>query len=157
MISRSLFRQATRLTLLTSARAVARPAAAAAVATTPRCRWYSQPVDDKPQTPEDVFNSSPSLQKIRSSPEVLQVMMDIAEMMQAKKYVTPGEQPGMMAMMKIMGDKELRGMLVKLKTVMDEQGIQLDQSEYVRYRPLWRSFECVYVCDVLLTLDCVGS
>lgn len=55
--------------------------------------------------------------------------MDIAEMMQAKKYVTPGEQPGMMAMMKIMGDRELRGLLVKLKTTMDEQGIQLDQSE----------------------------
>lgn len=55
--------------------------------------------------------------------------MEIADMMQDKGYVTPGEKPGMMAMMKIMSDKELRVLMVKLKTTMDEQGIQLDQSE----------------------------
>lgn len=66
-------------------------------------------------------------------PEVLQVMMEIADMMQSKGYVKPGEQPGMLAMMKIMADKELRELLVKLKTTMDEQGIQLDQSEIMKF------------------------
>lgn len=130
MIYRTILRQASRVSLS----APTRPTNLTAfrifrAAPAQRTRWYSNPVDDKPQTAEEIFNSSPSLQKIKSSPEILQVMMDIADMMQAKKYVTPGEQPGMMAMMKIMGDKELRSLLVKLKTVMDEQGITLDQSE----------------------------
>lgn len=133
MISRTVFRQVSRVASISTAirPAIIRASRTATVSVIRGQRWYSKPVDDKPETAEEIFNSSPSLQKIKSSPEVLQIMMEIAEMMQAKQYVTPGEQPGMMAMMKIMGDKELRALLVNLKNVMDEQGIQLDQSEYV--------------------------
>ncbi|KAF5096693.1 hypothetical protein D0Z00_002692 [Geotrichum galactomycetum] len=132
MLSRTILRQASRLTLLTTARVVV-PRIATAGAT--QVRFYSNPIDDLPPRPnnDDPFSSSPSLQKIKSSPEVLQVMMEIADMMQSKGYVKPGEQPGMLAMMKIMADKELRQLLVKLKTTMDEQGIQLDQSEIMKF------------------------
>lgn len=131
MLSRTVLRQASRLTLLTR---VALPRVA--VANASRVRFYSNPVDDVPprnNNNDDPFSSSPSLQRIKSSPEVLQVMMEIADMMQSKGYVKPGEQPGMLAMMKIMADKELRELLVKLKTTMDEQGIQLDQSEIMKF------------------------
>lgn len=132
MISRTLLRQIARTSAISSVRpslAVARPAVVATANVYVHRRWYSKPIDEDPQTAEEIFTTSPSLRKIRSSPEVLKVMMEIAEMMQSKGYVTPGEQPGMMAMMKIMGDKELRVLMVKLKTTMDEQGIVLDQSE----------------------------
>lgn len=133
MLSRTVLCQASRLTLLTR---VALPRVA--VANVSRVRFYSNPVDDVPprnnnNNNDDPFSSSPSLQRIKSSPEVLQVMMEIADMMQSKGYVKPGEQPGMLAMMKIMADKELRELLVKLKTTMDEQGIQLDQSEIMKF------------------------
>ncbi|KAF5095515.1 hypothetical protein D0Z03_001815 [Geotrichum reessii] len=128
MLSRTLLRQASRLTISTTTLRVSSSVRAAILPRRSAIRFYSNPVDP-PRPEDDPFSSSPSLQKIRSSPEVLQVMMEIADMMQSKGYVKPGEQPGMLAMMKIMADKELRELLVKLKTTMDEQGIQLDQSE----------------------------
>lgn len=123
MLSKSIFRQFSRV-------AFARPAL---VASSPRSivfaskRFYSEP------SAKDIFESSPSLQKIKSTPEVLQVMMEVAEMMQNKGYVKPGEQPGLKAMMKIMTDSELKALLVKMKTTMDKHGIVLDQNEYVKH------------------------
>lgn len=79
---------------------------------------YSSPSDRSPISGDEIFGSddpNSPMTKIKNSPAVLKVLVDIGEMLQAKGYVVPGESVGMWTMLKMLKDKDFQGKLRERK------------------------------------------
>lgn len=110
---------ATRSLLISTRASIIRSSSSSSplVLASPRfVRHYSSPSNAQP---EDLFGSDEDpnspIAKIKNSPEVLKVLIEIGEMLQAKGYVVPGQAVGMWTMMKMLKDTDFQAKLLERK------------------------------------------
>lgn len=80
-------------------------------------RFYSTPNDTPPKDEEfDFIRNSSTMNKVQENPRVLGVMVQIGELLQSKGYVKDNQPPGMLTVMKMLRDDELKAKLFECKS-----------------------------------------
>lgn len=68
-----------------------------------------------------------------NNPAVLQALMDLNEYLLEKKYITDGQAPGMLMVVKMLRDSTFKEKLLKVKQTMDEEGIKLTEADLMKF------------------------
>ncbi|ODV89391.1 hypothetical protein CANCADRAFT_32667 [Tortispora caseinolytica NRRL Y-17796] len=92
-------------------------------------RGYANLTDSEASNRLAAIAQTDLYKKLSKSPRVLEEFVKLQEIIVEKGFLAGGETPGVMAMIKMLSDKDLKNQLAKVHTAIAEEKIEISQED----------------------------